>query len=638
MQETSALTLSQTPLKGEIEPEKVQLAKSKSWFSRLLFSCCQPESPNKKGFSVPLKKSISTGSTHYSNKGPNSFIIPSKNSPFLPIALSIPENKFQLELAFLLGKGSNKIISKISKIDLSTKSPDSSIFIKNSPFIFDQTPTPILKKEAKKFSRNHENSLSSLKSNSGVKLNPSQVFSLYSNEFQMEKNDLNELAKELIGLHAAEKFQNQLVVDALCGTGGNSIQFARYSPHVIGIEVDVTKIKQARNNVLNYRMHDRVDLVNANFLSLNKIKADVVFLAPSLTSIFEITGPFSIEKNLAENLLQLIHHSLTVAESVCIMLPPYTDLEEVASLFCSIFNENPNKYTNINYTLQLDLLYIGESFVSILVHFGGNNKISKEEQIDVLLNTMNLNNELDKLDIHSKGLIQQLTSYVGTHCCLKVILSLEDFIANENIRDGFVFENFLSKLKDQKIISREILKQFSKMDVENINEAMKSPFGLLKTDNMSPRMKMQKKSSDRSSLKSPFKFAGAQNQPQKDNFRITHHLTCNVECAGATDSSDISAFALSSYSLNSAALLDSDSEDERPTESKTPLTRDSAKMNDNCIDLNASVPLKRGVSRQRTSSINRVKMLLFNLANQKVAASPLPFSGKSANNSFPKAI
>ena len=96
---------------------------------------------------------------------------------------------------------------------------------------------------------------------------------------------------------------------------------------------------KAKQIVEIYQSQDRIDLLHADFFSLRKIKGDVVFLAPAFNKLDY--SNFSIKKHLQPNLSRLISQSLNMADSLCVMLPPITDLEEVAALFCDIFNENP---------------------------------------------------------------------------------------------------------------------------------------------------------------------------------------------------------------------------------------------------------------------------------------------------------
>ena len=83
-----------------------------------------------------------------------------------------------------------------------------------------------------------------------------------------------------------------------------------------------------------------MDLIQGDFFLLKRLRADVVFLAPS-ELLVERGEKFSITKHLSPGLSELIRHSLTLADSLCILLPSYASIEELPAIFCDIFNESP---------------------------------------------------------------------------------------------------------------------------------------------------------------------------------------------------------------------------------------------------------------------------------------------------------
>ena len=257
---------------------------------------------------------------------------------------------------------------------------------------------------------------------------------------------------------------------------------------------------------------------------------------------------------------------------------------------------------------------------------------------------MNLTgNEISEL--HSKGLIEQLIGYVGTHCSLKVILSLDDLLSNNKGGNGTLFEKFLNKLKENKIITKEIFRQFRNFDDDS--ESQKTPLlensGLILDKGDSQLEKSaaalilnKKKYSDVIFWSSPFLSPKTKEKLphnyKAEFFRKMNHLYCSVENKEGKDVYDESGLQLSSYSLTSAALLDSSSEDECKIEEGSVQEKDSSKVKHNRSEVSSAAPLKK-VTRKRTSSINRIKLLLFNLTNQKVTSSPC-ISLRTSENSF----
>ena len=99
-------------------------------------------------------------------------------------------------------------------------------------------------------------------------------------------------------------------------------------------------MKKAKHNANVYGVGDTIEFINGNFFALKKLKADVVFLAPSELPV-EQNQKFSLESHLSPSLPQLIRHSLKLASSLCIKLPPYTCVDELAAIFSDIYHENP---------------------------------------------------------------------------------------------------------------------------------------------------------------------------------------------------------------------------------------------------------------------------------------------------------
>jgi trimethylguanosine synthase len=104
---------------------------------------------------------------------------------------------------------------------------------------------------------------------------------------------------EQIAEHIAQRCQCDVIVDAFCGAGGNSIQFAIACQRgnttvikigldynlvfisVIAIDIDPEKIKIARHNAEVYGVADRIEFILGDFFQVAPLlKADVVFLSP----------------------------------------------------------------------------------------------------------------------------------------------------------------------------------------------------------------------------------------------------------------------------------------------------------------------------------------------------------------------
>lgn len=73
---------------------------------------------------------------------------------------------------------------------------------------------------------------------------------------------------EKIAQHQAERCRSNVIVDAFCGSGGNTIQFAYTCERVIAIDIDPIKIMNARHNARIYGVEDRIEFILADFTKI----------------------------------------------------------------------------------------------------------------------------------------------------------------------------------------------------------------------------------------------------------------------------------------------------------------------------------------------------------------------------------
>ncbi|KAM1088965.1 hypothetical protein ACFX19_017008 [Malus domestica] len=107
------------------------------------------------------------------------------------------------------------------------------------------------------------------------------LFSRYDDGIKMDEEGWFSVTPELLARHHAERCGSDVIIDCFTGVGGNSIQFAQISKHVIAIDIDPTKIDYAQHNAAIYGVDDRIDFITGDFFRLApKLKADTVFLSP----------------------------------------------------------------------------------------------------------------------------------------------------------------------------------------------------------------------------------------------------------------------------------------------------------------------------------------------------------------------
>ncbi|KAK7383140.1 hypothetical protein VNO78_28811 [Psophocarpus tetragonolobus] len=107
------------------------------------------------------------------------------------------------------------------------------------------------------------------------------LFSRFDDGIKMDEEGWFSVTAEAIAQHQAVRCASGVIIDCFTGVGGNAIQFAQQCGHVIGIDIDPSKIDYAKHNAAIYGVDDQIDFIIGDFFRLApKLKADTVFLSP----------------------------------------------------------------------------------------------------------------------------------------------------------------------------------------------------------------------------------------------------------------------------------------------------------------------------------------------------------------------
>ncbi|CAN8025892.1 unnamed protein product, partial [Ixodes persulcatus] len=95
-----------------------------------------------------------------------------------------------------------------------------------------------------------------------------RLFSKFDKGIELDEESWFSVTPEGIAKHIAKRCQGDIVIDAFCGAGGNTIQFALVSRLVIAVDIDPRKIELARKNAAVYGVLDKIQFVLGDFLEL----------------------------------------------------------------------------------------------------------------------------------------------------------------------------------------------------------------------------------------------------------------------------------------------------------------------------------------------------------------------------------
>ncbi|CAI2191791.1 15745_t:CDS:2 [Funneliformis geosporum] len=104
------------------------------------------------------------------------------------------------------------------------------------------------------------------------------LFSLYDEGIMIDEEGWYSVTPEYLAEYIAKRCSCDTIIDAMCGVGGNTIQFAKT---LIAIDIDEKKLHCAKNNASIYGVEDNIEFILGDFYDLiPNLKADVVFLSP----------------------------------------------------------------------------------------------------------------------------------------------------------------------------------------------------------------------------------------------------------------------------------------------------------------------------------------------------------------------
>ncbi|XP_031492357.1 uncharacterized protein LOC116258961 isoform X2 [Nymphaea colorata] len=107
------------------------------------------------------------------------------------------------------------------------------------------------------------------------------LFARFDEGIKLDEEGWFSVTPESLAKHHASRCHGGIIIDCFTGVGGNAIQLARQSHHVIGIDIDPQKIDYALHNADIYGVADKIDFINADFFCVAPyLKADVAFLSP----------------------------------------------------------------------------------------------------------------------------------------------------------------------------------------------------------------------------------------------------------------------------------------------------------------------------------------------------------------------
>ncbi|XP_055811082.1 uncharacterized protein LOC129880866 isoform X2 [Solanum dulcamara] len=189
------------------------------------------------------------------------------------------------------------------------------------------------------------------------------LFNKYDDGIKMDGEGWFSVTPEAIAKHHALRCGSGIIVDFFTGVGGNSIQFAKRSKHVIAIDIDPKRIDLAQYNAAIYGVRDQIDFIRGDsFVLAPNLKADVVFMSPPWG------GPDYLKERTFDMKTMLRPHDGNflfsigrgIASKVVMFLPRNVDINELAELSLSV---------NPPWSLEVEKNYLNGKLKAITAYF-----------------------------------------------------------------------------------------------------------------------------------------------------------------------------------------------------------------------------------------------------------------------------
>jgi SAM-dependent methyltransferase len=136
--------------------------------------------------------------------------------------------------------------------------------------------------------------------------------------------------------HIAQRFEGRIVLETCAGGGFSTIALARYAQRVISIEIESSRIEQARYNARLAQLADKITFICGDALSTQMddelLRVNAAYLDPD----WAVTGPGHVFRFFQSNTRPptdaLLEHVKRITNNIALILPPSLDLTELDGL------------------------------------------------------------------------------------------------------------------------------------------------------------------------------------------------------------------------------------------------------------------------------------------------------------------
>ncbi|XP_072991040.1 uncharacterized protein [Typha latifolia] len=165
------------------------------------------------------------------------------------------------------------------------------------------------------------------------------LFSHFDKGIKMDEEGWFSVTPEPIARHHASRCGSGTIIDCFTGVGGNAIQFAMKSNHVIAIDIDPQKVDYAQHNAAIYGVANQIDFIVGDFFQMAPcLKGETAFMSPpwggpdyAKVEIYDISTMLKPRDGYF-----LFKLSRMIASRLVMFLPRNVNLNQLAELALSV--------------------------------------------------------------------------------------------------------------------------------------------------------------------------------------------------------------------------------------------------------------------------------------------------------------
>lgn len=267
----------------------------------------------------------------------------------------------------------------------------------------------------------------------------------FEKKIKIDSESWGSMIPDKISTYFAKKCKSQdceIILDAYCGSGINSLQFFKENFHVIALDSKEIKCSNKVESAVDYAHYnsmihgysEAINFIKGDFLeiNLNFMMVDVILINPTLKMISE--KKFSLLKNPNFDYLNVLKKALTIGQNIILCLPRSVEINEIIELFSNIFNEMECLEQNC---IEIEYQFINKELQQIVVYYGHIAGITNKNICDFLSAMVNKDNKTCKTQ--QTNFIQSIISRIGVKSAAKYIVSAEkNQFSNETILQTFI--------------------------------------------------------------------------------------------------------------------------------------------------------------------------------------------------------